>query len=1143
MKPKGGARMSDAPGLGLTSQPPRGSTSVAPSSAVARAQLDEAPMPPVTDRAVAGTPRWFPGWLQGALMGVQPGELPRTLVLTLYLFVASSVFVLGRTTRDAIFLSFYGPRAPVLLPYMFLAYGVVSALVAGLYARVADAVRRDRFVIGVTVAGAVTYAAARALLPLHLRWLPAVLYVSAEVVGNLALVQFWSMANDLHDARSARRLFGVIGLGRTLGVLACGLGASGVVHEIGTDNLLLVVVGLMAAMVGLVRVLVAEFGLAAAARPVRSEAPTTKPLRDPYTRALAAMLLLGFIAVNVGDFQFKAAARIAHPHSSVDLARFMALFYATMGAVALAVQLLVTPRLLRRFGVLGGALALPVGYLAANVLLLAWPSIQTATILKISDNALQFTVFDATLQLFYFPLQPGARDRVRGLLETAAKPMGYALAGALVIALRAWRPIVTLHDVAAQSAFVVPVVLAWLALVPRVHDRYMDALRRALARHEGDPFLVPAADASTRAVLVRALREGPARVRVYALDQLATLDPAAAREALPPLLEHPEPTVRAAALSAAGRLDARDLVQAVRDGVDDPDDGVAAAAIAACGTLEAEDCILVLAPLVHSRRRAVQDAALGAMLAHGGLEGVLAAGRVIEAWLHSHDPQDRRRAAELLAYPGIPGLSRIVRELLGDRDPSVRRAALAAAAGARDPRALPMVLAAAADPTHEKTAIRALASIGDAAVPAVARALSSLATPRAVRLALPRALQLIGSSGAYSALLDGTDDEDPWVRQKILAAASRIRGRQGFPGIDARRAAALMLREIDQHAAFWDAYVPLRARLAMPLVDAWMLDRFRKALVRVLRVAELSRTHAQASAARDQLFAPDPRRRAVAIEMCENLLDNDVRRRFTAMVDDLVALRGRPLPPTRPGRVPECAAFALALVHSPDPFARIVGLDVVQFRSPAVPFEQVFALLRDDTPGVREMAALALAVRHPGGWRAAIEALTTDSDRRVRAYAEYVTATGRSGLEDEEDGMYTTLEKLLYLQRIPLFAEVPPEHLLALARAASVERRAAGDRIFAEGDAGDALYFVIEGRVRVGSRGHAPAVFLADEVFGETSVLDSAPRAASAEVVDDATLLRIGQEDFYEVLHATTELAEGVIHVLVRRLRAATPGG
>jgi CRP-like cAMP-binding protein len=135
------------------------------------------------------------------------------------------------------------------------------------------------------------------------------------------------------------------------------------------------------------------------------------------------------------------------------------------------------------------------------------------------------------------------------------------------------------------------------------------------------------------------------------------------------------------------------------------------------------------------------------------------------------------------------------------------------------------------------------------------------------------------------------------------------------------------------------------------------------------------------------------------------------------------------------------------------------------------------------------------------------------------------------------------LEKLLYLQRIPLFSEVPPEHLVALARSARVERVLAEAVVFSVGDPGDALYFIIEGRVQVAEPETEPATYVEGEVFGELSVLDSAPRTAAARAVCDVVLLRIAQEDFYEVLHGTSELAEGVIHVLVRRLRASAPSG
>jgi CRP-like cAMP-binding protein len=53
------------------------------------------------------------------------------------------------------------------------------------------------------------------------------------------------------------------------------------------------------------------------------------------------------------------------------------------------------------------------------------------------------------------------------------------------------------------------------------------------------------------------------------------------------------------------------------------------------------------------------------------------------------------------------------------------------------------------------------------------------------------------------------------------------------------------------------------------------------------------------------------------------------------------------------------------------------------------------------------------------------------------------------------------------------------------------------------------------------------------------AVLDQAPRSADATAIEDATLLKISQEDFYEVLTANSEITERIVRLLTRRLREA----
>jgi CRP-like cAMP-binding protein len=131
----------------------------------------------------------------------------------------------------------------------------------------------------------------------------------------------------------------------------------------------------------------------------------------------------------------------------------------------------------------------------------------------------------------------------------------------------------------------------------------------------------------------------------------------------------------------------------------------------------------------------------------------------------------------------------------------------------------------------------------------------------------------------------------------------------------------------------------------------------------------------------------------------------------------------------------------------------------------------------------------------------------------------------------------STVEKVLFLKSIDLFASVPGEDLAQIALIATEERCEAGDEIFAEGDVGDALYVVLEGKVRIHRADESLAELGSRACFGEMAVLDASPRAASATAVDDSRLIRITREDFRDLLADRADIATAIIQVLTRRLR------
>jgi CRP-like cAMP-binding protein len=132
-----------------------------------------------------------------------------------------------------------------------------------------------------------------------------------------------------------------------------------------------------------------------------------------------------------------------------------------------------------------------------------------------------------------------------------------------------------------------------------------------------------------------------------------------------------------------------------------------------------------------------------------------------------------------------------------------------------------------------------------------------------------------------------------------------------------------------------------------------------------------------------------------------------------------------------------------------------------------------------------------------------------------------------------------TIEKVMLLRGMELFAAVDGEALAAIAKVTSEAQVAAGEALVSEGDHGDALFVVVSGRARL-MRGERVLGEVGERaVIGEVALLDPGPRTASVTALTDLEVLRVGRDDFVEILAAYPEVATAVIRMLARRMRQA----
>ena len=127
------------------------------------------------------------------------------------------------------------------------------------------------------------------------------------------------------------------------------------------------------------------------------------------------------------------------------------------------------------------------------------------------------------------------------------------------------------------------------------------------------------------------------------------------------------------------------------------------------------------------------------------------------------------------------------------------------------------------------------------------------------------------------------------------------------------------------------------------------------------------------------------------------------------------------------------------------------------------------------------------------------------------------------------------------LKKVELFAGLKPEAITLISKVATEETHALGTKIFQFGDAGDKLYLILEGQVRIsrdvpGMGEEALAVLGPGQVFGEMALLDESPRSADARVHSRCRVLAIPKDGFDDLLFMHKDLAYEVLWSMVRML-------
>lgn len=1042
--------------------------------------------------------------------GVQPAEEHGAALMLAHSAFMGFGTVFFETAASALFLGQYGASA---LPSVYLAAAALSAATGYGYSRLQNRLSFSNLMTGTLVSLVLVVGALRGALFLTqtagLFFFAMVFY---RVLSILTDLEYWAVAGRLYDLRQAKRLFGFVGTGEVVARIIGSFSVPLLLKFGGVPNLfVLSTVALFLCVLLLRRVLPlipADDGPKQTAAQKAARSSFGSLVQDPYLRFVLIVAFCGILGKYLVDFAFLQQVKTRFADAK-EVASFFALFSGISQCASLFTRVFLSGRVLSAIGVHRGLLILPGAHVICTTLLLIagglalgpnpvfWLVVLNQGIYKTFKHPID----NPSLKTLYQPIPKDRRLSLSIAVEAILNPVGIGLSSALMVLFKS-----IFHSDPVQFGWVLlACFVAWLWSARAAATEYVRALVQALrGRIEDIEFAFD--DESAVASLSTTLKTGSEENALVALQILGDHTPAALNPMLADLASHPSKKVRQAALERIEVHQPSGIAATLRTRLEsEPDDQLKALALRALSAVEGPSSKDELMRHAGSSILALKEAALLGLLRMGTPEGTAG----IHELAQSPEAGQRSAAARLLRLAGTRSEASVVKALIEDEDVTVSRLALFAAGQMKESILIPLLIQRVDRRGVMGAARAALALSGEMALPQLIAAFEE--TDKGDRRrGLVSAMSRIRSEETARFLISRLDIEDIAVRQEVVRALTHNRF-VASADEDRERIEELARKEARRAIETLSQVRDLGGAEGTDVLRRALVGSHRNTRERLLMLLGFTRDPKAFLAVRAHIDGTHKDRKAYAQEILDVVFSREERALFMPAIEGAI----------------EDVSHELE---------GVLGL----VRSNAA--ERVKALLID--PSARfeiwiRAAALEVAPRLKSpGMDAAIETFLSSSiGSGFSKTGEWSLGAIRGLIHAKGIGPMLLIEKVITLKAVEMFARTPEDVLADVAALAEEVRFKAGETIFQKGEAGESLYVIVQGEVKVHD-GDLDLKHLKDKsVFGELAVLDPEPRSASITAITDSHLLRLDREAFLELMAGNMEVVRGVLAVLCDRIR------
>ena len=354
-------------------------------------------------------------------------EWPAFLWSFAYFFFLLCAYYVLRPVRDEM-----GIQGGIKnLPWLFTGTFVGMLIVTPLFGWISSRWPRRKFLPAVYVffiANLLVFYAAMQSKTLDMMHVAAAFFIWLSVFNYFVVSVFWSFMTDIYDNLTAKRLFGAIAAGGSVGAMTGPIITAALVKTVGIPNLLLI----SCVLLGFAVVCIVGLGRWAKARQAArgvthsgEEEALGGGVLDGIKLALASPYLLTicgyiFMLQGLGTFFYLEQVRIMSENlpNSADRAQLFAQLDLAVNTVTLLTQVFITSALLRRMGLIFCLVLLPLLAIFTLGVTGLMPTLAVISISTVIRRASEFAVGKPAREILYTVVSRQERYKAKNVIDT-----------------------------------------------------------------------------------------------------------------------------------------------------------------------------------------------------------------------------------------------------------------------------------------------------------------------------------------------------------------------------------------------------------------------------------------------------------------------------------------------------------------------------------------------------------------------------------------------------------------------------------------------------------------------------------------------------------------------------------------------------